>query len=44
MSNKNQQELIFQHVKMIMKATEKTFSEKRDIKDMKKRFKTLKEA
>lgn len=41
--NENQQELIIQHAKIIMKATEKTFSEKRDLKDMKKRFKTLKE-
>ncbi|MFO7368982.1 MAG: DUF2254 domain-containing protein [Bacteroidales bacterium] len=41
--NKNQQKLILQHAKMIMNAAEKTFSEKRDIEDMKKRFKTLKE-
>lgn len=39
--NKNQQELIVQHAKMIMKAAEKTFSEERDVEDMKERFNTL---
>lgn len=38
----NQQELVFQHAKMIMKAAERTFSEKRDLKDMKERFEALK--
>ena len=40
--NKNQQELILQHAEMIMKAAKKTFSEKRDLEDMKERFKALK--
>ncbi|MBU3926813.1 MAG: DUF2254 domain-containing protein [Bacteroidetes bacterium] len=41
--NKNQQELIFQHVEMIMNAAEKAFSEKRDLEDIKERFKAFKE-
>jgi uncharacterized membrane protein len=41
--NKNQQELIIQHAEMIMHAAEKTFSEKCDLEDIKKRFKPLKE-
>lgn len=41
--NKNQQELILQHAEMIMNAAQKTFSEKRDLEDMKKRFNALKE-
>lgn len=42
--NKNQQELIEQHAEMIMNAAEKTFSEKRDLEDMKKRFTSLKKS
>ncbi|MCF8361443.1 MAG: DUF2254 domain-containing protein [Prolixibacteraceae bacterium] len=38
----HQQEDIVQHAEMIMNAAEKSFSEKRDLKDMKERFKTLK--
>ena len=41
--NKNQQELIFQHAKMIMNAANETFSEKGDLKDIKERFKAFKE-
>jgi uncharacterized membrane protein len=41
--NKDQQELILQHVEMIMNAAEKTFSEKRDLEDIKERFKDFKE-
>ena len=41
--NKKQQELIVQHAEMIMKASEKSFSEKRDLEDIKERYKTLKE-
>ena len=41
--NKKQQKLILQHAEMIMHAAEKTFSEKRDLEDMKERFKALKE-
>jgi uncharacterized membrane protein len=41
--NRKQRELIFQHAKMIMKASERTFSEKRDIEDIKRRFNYLKE-
>ncbi|MBE0661345.1 MAG: DUF2254 domain-containing protein [Bacteroidales bacterium] len=41
--NKQQREFILQHAKMILKASEKTFSEKRDIEDIKRRFKNLKE-
>lgn len=41
--NKKQQDLIVQHAEMIMNASEKSFSEKRDLEDMKERFKTLKE-
>jgi uncharacterized membrane protein len=40
--NKNQQKLIFQHAEMIMNAAEKTFSEKRDLEDIKQRFIRLK--
>jgi uncharacterized membrane protein len=39
--NKNQQKLIIQHAKMIMKASEKSFSEKRDLEDIKKRYNKL---
>ena len=39
--NKNQQELIIQHAEMIMKATEKTFSEKHDLEDIKERYMSL---
>ncbi len=42
--NKNQQELIEQHAKMIMNAAEEVFSEKRDLKDIKERFKAFKES
>jgi uncharacterized membrane protein len=41
--NRNQQELIVQHAEMIMNAAEKTFSEKRDLDDLKERFLALKE-
>ncbi len=41
--NKNQQELILQHAEMIMNAAEKTFSERRDLYDIKKRFIAFKE-
>lgn len=41
--NKNQKELILQHAEMIMKAAERTFSEKRDLDDMKERFETFTE-
>ena len=41
--NKNQQELIFRHAKMIMNAAYETFSEKGDLKDIKERFKAFKE-
>lgn len=41
--NKNQQKLILQHAEMIMNAAEKRFSEKRDLEDMKERFKAFKE-
>lgn len=41
--NKKQQEFIVQHAEMIMNAAEKAFSEKRDLEDMKERYKTLKE-
>ena len=41
-NNKNQQKLIFQHAEMIMDAAEKTFSEKRDLEDIKQRFIRLK--
>lgn len=41
--NKNQQELIVQHAEMVMNAAEKTFSEKRDLEDIKERFKAFKE-
>jgi len=40
--NKNQQEFVFQHAEMIMNAAERTFSEKRDLDEIKKRFETLK--
>jgi hypothetical protein len=40
----NQQELILQHAEMIMNAAEKTFSEKRDLEDMKERFTSLKKS
>lgn len=40
--NKNQQELIEKHAEMIMNAAEKTFSEKRDLEDIKERFTRLK--
>ncbi|MFO7670168.1 MAG: DUF2254 domain-containing protein [Bacteroidales bacterium] len=36
--NKNQQKLIAQHAKMIMNAARKSFSEKRDLEDLKKRY------
>ena len=39
--NKNQQELIMQHAEMIINAAEKTFSEKRDLEDIKERFTSL---
>jgi uncharacterized membrane protein len=42
--NKNQQELIVQHAEMIMNAAEKTFSEKRDLEDIKERFTNLKKS
>ena len=40
--NQSQQELIAQHAEMIMNAAENTFSENRDLKDMKERFTALK--
>ena len=40
--NKNQQDLIIRHANMIMKAAEKTFSEHRDLEDIKERFIKLK--
>jgi uncharacterized membrane protein len=42
--NKNQQDLIEQHAEMIMNAAEKTFSEKRDLEDIKERFNSLKKS
>jgi uncharacterized membrane protein len=42
--NKNQQELIIQHAEMIMNAAEKTFSEKRDLEDIKERYDALKKS
>jgi uncharacterized membrane protein len=42
--NKTQQELIIQHAEMIMNAAEKTFSEKRDLEDIKERFTSLKKS
>ncbi|MCF8360589.1 MAG: DUF2254 domain-containing protein [Prolixibacteraceae bacterium] len=40
----NQQDIIVQHAEMIMNAAEKTFSEKRDLEDMKERFTSLKKS
>jgi len=41
--NRDQDELIMQHAEMIMNAAEEAFSEKRDLEDLKERFKALKE-
>jgi uncharacterized membrane protein len=40
--NEYQKELILQHTKMIMNAAEKSFSEMRDLEDIKERFPLLK--
>ena len=42
--NKTQQELVFRHAEMIMSAAEESFSEKRDLEDIKERFTSLKKS